>query len=106
MQAAAPEITANAAAELVAEHSREKGAVEQAIFKSTIDLCKRTGALLDAKTNYDEGDGYKRFVIGIGRAVAGAAADAEYLGIGGGTISAYERRLLQAASDAMSLEEE
>ena len=80
--------------------------MEQAIYKETIGLCRRLSAVLHAKASYDEGDGYKRFVLGIGRAVAAAVADAELLGIGGGTVSAYERRLLQALSDAMGLFED
>ena len=106
VQAALPDIVANAAAEQVKEHSSEKGAVEQEIYAQTITLCLRLTELLSAKAPYGEADGYKRFVLAIGRAVADAVADAEFLGIGGGKVSAHERKLLQAVSDALELEDE
>ena len=105
VQAALPDVIAHAAAEQVKEHSRAKGTVEQEIYKATVDLCKRLATLLHTKAPYVEADGYKRFVLAIGNAVAGAVADAEYLGIGGGTISANERKLLQALGEALDLSE-
>jgi hypothetical protein len=46
-------------------------------------------------------------VTPVGGLVAGAAvADTEYWGIGGGTVSPYERKLLQALSVALELESE
>ena len=105
VQTALPDVIAHAAAEQVKEHSRAKGAVEQEIYKATVDLCARLATLLHARAPYGEADGYKRFVLAVGRAVADAVADAEYLSIGGGRVSAHERKLLQAVSDAFALED-
>jgi len=106
VQAALPDIVSHAAAEQVRAHSHEKGAVEQQIYQATVDLCKRLATLLHARAPYGEADGYKRFVLAVGRTVADAVADAEYLGIGGGRISAHERKLLQAIGEALALEDE
>lgn len=106
VQAALPDIASHAAAEQVKAHSREKGAVEQEIYQQTLEACRRLDALLRAKTPYAVADGYKRFVLAVGNAVAGAVADAEYLGIGGGRISAHERKLLQAVGESLGLEDE
>jgi len=105
VQTALPDVIAHAAAEQVQEHSRAKGAVEQEIHKATVDLCAQLATLLHARAPYGEADGYKRFVLAVGRAVADAVADAEYLSIGGGRVSAHERKLLQAVSDALALED-
>ena len=105
VQAALTDIVANAVAEQVKEHSSEKGAVEQEIYKATLDRCHRLAALLSAKAPYSEADGYKRFVLTVGRVVAEAAVDAEYLGIGGGRVSAHERKLLQVLGEALDLSE-
>ncbi len=104
VQAVLPDVTANAAAGLVEQHSREKGSTEQRIYQETYRLCQQAAALLDARAPYDEADGYKRFAAGIGGQVAHAAADAEYLGIGGGTLSSNERRLLAALCEALNLD--
>lgn len=106
VQAALPDIVSHAAAEQVRAHSREKGAVEQEIYTTTLDLCRRLAELLRARTPYAEADGYKRFVIAIGAAVADAVADAEFLGIGGGTVSAHERKLLRSVAEALGIDEE
>lgn len=106
VQAALPDIVSHAAAEQVKAHSREQGAVEQEIYTATLDRCRRLAALLHDKAPYGEADGYKRFVVAIGGAVAGAFADAEFLGIGGGTVSARERKLLAAVADALGIDEE
>ena len=106
VQAAMPDIASHAAAEQVRAHSREKGAVEQEIYTATLDLCRRLAALLHDRAPYAEADGYKRFVVAIGDAVAGAFADAEFLGIGGGTVSAHERKLLGAVAEALGIDED
>lgn len=105
VQTALPDIVSHAAAEQVKAHSHEKGEVEQEIYTATLDLCRRLVELLPERTPYGEADGYKRFVVAIGTAVAGAFADAEFLGIGGGTVSARERKLLRNVADALGIDE-
>ena len=106
VQAALPDVVAHPAAERIKQYSREKGETEQAIYQDTYKLCQQAAALLAAKVPFAEQEGYKRFVLEIGRRVADAVADAEYLGIGGATMSAYERKLLRALAGALGLEEE
>ena len=104
VQAVLPEVKANAAAEQVRQHSREKGQTEQRIFEATYRMCQQVATVLSAISTAVETDGYKRFAAGVGAEVARAAADAEYLGIGGGTLSSHERKLLRALCGAMGLD--
>ena len=60
--------------------------------------------ILDAKTTFDEGDGFKRFVLGTGLKVTEASADAEYLGIGVGKLSIGERKTLLKWIEAMGVD--
>lgn len=104
VQAVLPDVKANAAAEQVKKHSREKGQTEQRIFEETYRMCRQVAVVLSATSTAVEADGYKRFAAGVGAEVAHAAADAEYLGIGGGTLSSHERKLLRALCGAMGLD--
>jgi hypothetical protein len=100
------EVVANTAVSHIKPYSREKGETEQTIYQDTYRMCQQVGKLLAEKSPVAEREGYKQFVLGIGRAVADAVADAEYLGIGGGTLSANERKLLRALGEAMQVIEE
>jgi hypothetical protein len=106
IQSALPDVLVSPAADKIKAHSREKGDIERTIYQDTYRLCQQVATTLKAKSTADESAGYKRFIIEVGRAVAEAVADAEYLGIGGGTVSSYERKLLQALSVALELEAE
>jgi hypothetical protein len=104
VQALLADVKANAAARQVEKHSREKGQTEQRIYEETYRMCQQVAAVLHVKSNYEEARGYKRFAAEVGAEVARAAADAEYLGIGGGTLSSNERKLLRALGEAMGLD--
>lgn len=106
VQATLPDVMTSPAAARVKDHSREKGDIERTIYQDTFRLCQQLLAILKAKSTGAEREGYKRFIMEVGREVAAAVADAEYLGIGGGTLSPYERKLLQALSVALELEDE
>jgi len=106
VQAALPDVAAHTASDRIKEYSREKGDTEQAIYQDTFKMCQQAAAILAAKTPFAEQEAYRRFVLEIGRRVADAAVDAEFLGIGGGTISAYERKILRAFANALGQEEE
>jgi hypothetical protein len=106
VQEAVQDIRTSGVAQQVRDHSDARGETEQAIYTKTIALCRQLNQLLGEKTSYAESDGYKRFVVEIGRTVARAVADAEYLGIGGGTVSPHERKLLQAVGAALALDDE
>lgn len=106
VQAALPDVMASPAASRVKDHSREKGDIERTIYQDTFRLCQQLLTILKAKSTVAEREGYIRFIIEVGRVVAEAVADAEYLGIGGGTISPYERKLLQALSVALEMKDE
>lgn len=106
MQCALPDVAAHAAANRIKQYSREKGETEQAIYQDTFKMCQQAAAILTTRAPFTEQEAYKRFVLEIGRQVAEAAVDAEFLGIGGGTVSAYERKILRAFAGALGQEEE
>jgi hypothetical protein len=106
VQAALPDVVAHPAAERIKQYSREKGETEQAIYQDTFKMCQQAAAILAARAPFAEQEAYRRFVLEIGRRVAEAVADAEFLGIGGGTVSAYERKLLRAFAGALGQDEE
>jgi hypothetical protein len=58
-------------------------------------------AILEAKANPAEIDAYKRFVMTVAQAVAGAHKEGGFLGIGGKQISDAENRALDEASTAL-----
>ncbi|MFO7683761.1 MAG: hypothetical protein R6X34_27340 [Chloroflexota bacterium] len=106
VQSALPDVAASAAAERIQPYSREKGETEQMIYQDIYRMCQQLAAILAEKSPFDEREGYKQFVLGIGRVAADAVADAEFLGIGGGTLSANERKLLRALGEALQIVEE
>jgi hypothetical protein len=73
-------------------------------LKAALEWSKRLNATLAVRTNFEEADGYKRFVLRTGLAVADASADAEFLGIGGETVSRGERKALLALVEALDVD--
>ncbi len=58
-------------------------------------------AILEAKTTAAETDAYKRFVMAVAQAVAGAHKEGGFLGIGGKQISDAENQALDEISVAL-----
>ena len=69
VQALLADVKANAAAEQVEKHSREKGQTEQRIYEETYRMCQQVAAVLFVKTTYEEARGYKRFAAEVGAEV-------------------------------------
>jgi hypothetical protein len=86
------------------QRSRDKNA--GAVLQAVAAQCTQVAAILAAKSTPVEADGYKRFALGLGVQAAEAYADAEFLGIGGQTISRNERRALNELREALGLPDE
>lgn len=102
VQAALPDVQAYVKSAEVQEYAREKQ-TDRAL-QIAVDMAKQATAILDARCEFLEADGFKRFVLQTGLAVAQAAADAEFLGIGGQTLSLGERKTLLKLVDVMHVD--
>lgn len=113
----APEYGGNALVQLVAaqvadllesdelvKHSRDKNA--DAVLAAVAGQCEQAARILAAKTTPAEGEGYKRFALGLGQQAAEAHADAEFFGIGGQTVSRNERKALNELREALGLRDD
>lgn len=65
--------------------------------------CRQAVAILAAKAMPAEAEGYKRWVLAIGRKVAEAAKEGGFLGIGGVPVSPEETETLNAVTAALEL---
>lgn len=102
VQAVLPEAAAATESDEVKRYAKEKQtgkALEVALAWS-----KELNGALAAHAPFTEADGYKRFVLKTGLEVANASADAEFLGIGGATVSRGERKTLLALVEALNVE--
>jgi hypothetical protein len=63
--------------------------------RAAADLLRRTGSELDMYA-------YREFIVGIARAVAEAAREGDFLGLGGHRVSDAERAVIAAVSQALS----
>jgi hypothetical protein len=64
------------------------------IAESAQSKLREAMQILEAKATPDEVDGYKRFVMTVAQAVAGAHKEGGFLGVGGERISDDEQRAL------------
>jgi hypothetical protein len=65
------------------------------------DQLRESIGILEAKATDEEVDGYKRFVMTVAQAVAGAHKEGGFLGIGGKEVSDAENRALDEISTAL-----
>lgn len=68
--------------------------------------CRRVSDILATKSTPEEADGYKQWVVGLGRKVAEASKEGSFLGIGGTRVSAEEQATLSDAATALGVREE
>ena len=67
----------------------------------TADQLREAIRILEAKSTPEETDAYKRFVMTVAQAVAGAHKEGGFLGIGGKQISDAENQALDEVSSAL-----
>jgi hypothetical protein len=102
VQAVLPDAQAATASEEVEAYGRARRS-EKAL-EEAVSWCEKANAILAAKSPFLEADGFKRFVLTAGLTVAEASADAEYLGIGGETLSHGERKTLLKLVDVLGVD--
>ncbi len=103
-EALAPEVRALLASNELEKRSRDKNV--DAILDTVVQYCEDAVKLLSSRTTADEVHAYQGFAYQMGVMVAEAAVDAEFLGIGGETISARERKALKRLRDALGMPDE
>ena len=67
--------------------------------------CRKVNDILAAKSTPEEADGYKQWVVGLGRKVAEASKEGGFLGIGGTRVSAEEQATLSETAAALGVSE-
>ncbi len=72
--------------------------------RQAVEQCRQALAILAVKAAPAEQDGYKRWVLAIGRKVAEAAKEGGFLGIGGVQVSREETETLNAVAAALDLD--
>lgn len=97
-----PEASAAAQSDELKSYARARQTDET--LNAALEWGKFLNATLAERSNFEEADGYKRFVLRTGLAVADATADAEFLGIGGETVSCGERTTLLALVKALDVD--
>lgn len=102
--ALAPEVRALLASDELEKRSRDKNA--DAVLDFVAGQCQTAVKLLTSRTTPEELRAYQSFTYEMGVTVAHAAVDAEYLGIGGESVSAQERRALQRLRSALAMPDE
>ena len=102
VQAVLPDAQTAAASDEVQAYKREKRSARA--LEIAVDWCEKVNAILKGKSSFLEADGYKRFVLTAGLNVAQSSADAEYLGIGGETLSHGERKTLLKLIDVLEVD--
>lgn len=102
VQSILPEASSAAASAEAKRYADEKPTAQA--LEVAREWSARIKALLAERTSFAEADGYKRFVLTTGLEVAEASADAEFLGIGGATVSRGERKTLLALADALDVD--
>ncbi len=68
------------------------------------DLLREVAALVDAQATPEEAAEYKRFVLAVATAAAGAKKEGGFLGIGGTRISDAESAVLDEVASALGIE--
>ena len=68
--------------------------------------CRQVSDVLAAKSTPEEADGYKQWVLALGRKVAEASKEGSFLGIGGTRVSAEEQATLSEAAGALGVSED
>jgi hypothetical protein len=104
VQRVAPQVADLLESDDLVKRSRDKNA--NAVLQAILGQCEQAAAILAAKANPVEAEGYKRFALGLGMEAAEAHADAEFFGIGGQSISRNERRALNELREALGLRDE
>lgn len=104
VQAVLPEAKIAVEAEELKDYAKTKQ-TDKALDVA-VTWCEKLNAVLAAKCSFLEADGFKRFVLSAGLAVALTSADAEYLGIGGQKLSHGERKTLLKLVDVLDVDYE
>jgi len=102
VQALLPEVKATVTSGEMKEYAKAKQ-TDKALTVA-LQWSAQINDLLAHKSTPVETEGYKRFVLHTGYQVAAASADAEFLGIGGATISLGERKTLLSLVDALQVD--
>jgi hypothetical protein len=68
-----------------------------------LENLKKVSAILAAKAPGTEGDGFKRWIVGISKNVAEASNEGGFLGFGGTKVSDAEKQALQAIAQALGV---
>jgi len=68
-----------------------------------LDTCRRVAALVDQKATREEAEGFKRWLLLLGRCAAEAAKEGGFLGIGGTRVSEQEIAALNEAAAALGV---
>ena len=74
-----------------------------ALRRQAVAQCRQAVSILAAKSTPAEAEGYKRWVLAIGRKVAEAAKEGGFFGIGGIQVSPEETETLNAVTAALEL---
>jgi hypothetical protein len=101
VQLVAPQVADLLESDELVRHSRDKNA--GAVLQAVVAQCVQAVGILAAKATPIEGEGYKRFALGLGMQAAEAHADAEFFGIGGQNVSRNERKALAELREALGL---
>jgi hypothetical protein len=101
VQLVAPQVADLLETDALVKRSREKNVA--AVLATVVAQCAQVAGILAAKSTPVEAEGYKHFALGLGIKAAEAHADAEFLGIGGQTVSRNERKALTALREALEL---
>jgi len=99
--------------ELMQELASQPPALDKGRFESSEDLhakgpdlLREIAGMVGTKTTPEEADEYKRFVLAVATAAAGAKKEGGFLGIGGTPISDAENAALDGIASALGIERE
>lgn len=71
--------------------------------RHALDTCRQVAALVDQKATREEAEGFKRWLLLLGRCAAEAAKEGGFLGIGGTRVSGQEIAALNEAAAALGV---
>lgn len=96
----ANEIRANAMDESVG--AKETIAASE-IKGRTLEICRQLVPILQAKTDNDEAESYKRWLLAVAQQVAEASKEGGFMGFGGALVSDSERATLDEITMALEI---
>jgi hypothetical protein len=70
---------------------------------AALENLKKVSTILAAKAPSAEADGFKRWIVGVGKNVAEASNEGGFLGFGGTKVSEAEKQALQAIAQALGV---